>query len=560
MKKIIATVLALILIFSMAIPAFAAPVYDYSVPTVLIRGDGSDLVTAEGEPLWPKNIGEEEGDTDKITAAVSEVLLPYFPAGLITGDWEPYYDKFEEVMLTYFGDTALDGNGEPVSVGSRIDDLYIQANQRNMKTNKKSGGRYDYSAYEYNYDFRLSPYEHMDDIDEYIQAVMKVTGSKKVNLVGRCLGGGFLMCYLDYYLKKVEKTGCEPYIKNVMFQAVTSNGCDALTSAFAGEMKFDSLALQRFMNEYIDKDETSIAGILDTAPFVNEVILTSYDLLREVGVVDSTLIDAADKLYSTLYAGLTPRLLKALFGTWAGYWTAIDTEHFDKAVNLVFGEEGSESRAEYAVLVAKIEKYHNEISMQKDRIFDECEALGVHFGSYNKYGYQAYPFVAEPDALSDSLVSLEKSSFGATCSTVSTTLSDKYITQRTLLGFEDYISVDKKVDLSTARFKNSTWVVKNLHHDNWTPDAAVVNHFVWGTNMTTEDSSYSRFMVYNDETKELEAMTEENCNTSQWDGLENTTKSTIWTKLTALFKWLAAIFRMLTSLKPDATEPTTVAQ
>lgn len=550
MKKIISIILTLLIISTMIIPASAAEYCetDYSVPTILIRGDGADLVTAEGEPLWPKQIGDEEGDTEELIDSVIDVLLPYFPAGLISGNWEPYYNKFEEVMLKFFGDTALDGEGNPVSVGSKMQKWYIDQNAKNMKTNKISNGRYDYSAYEFNYDFRLSPYDHMEELDEYIMAIMNVTGSKKVNLVGRCLGGGFLMCYLDYYTKKVENTGCEPYIKNVMFQAVTSNGCDALTSAFSGNMKFDSLALQRFMSEYVDTDSTNIGGILDTAPFVNELIMTSYDLLREVGAIDSTIISAADKLYATLYAGLTPRLLKALFGTWAGYWTAIDVEYFDEAINLVFGEEGSESRKEYTGLVEKILKYYNEISLHKDELFDKCESLGVHFGNYVKYGYQAYPFVEDPNAISDSLVALKKASFGATCGEVGNPLSNDYINERIELGFENYISTDKMVDLSTARFKDTTWVVKNLHHDNWTYDSNVINNFLWKTNCTTtNDKTFSRFMVFNEETNTKEPMVEENSNTSQWEDLESKEESTLITKLMALFRWLASIFKFLSN-------------
>ena len=549
MKKILSLVLVFVMIFSLCVPAFAVTSADYSVPTVLIRGDGADLVTAEGEPLWPKKFGDEEGDTQEVVDAVADVLLPYFPVGLLTGNWDEYYEKFGEVMLDFFGDTALDGDGNPVSVGSKMSQWFIDDNLNRMKTNRKVNGRYDYTAYVFHYDFRLSPYDVMDELDTYIMAVMKVTGSKKVNLVGRCLGGGFLMCYLDYYLNKVETTGCEPYLKNVMFQAVTSNGCDALTSAFSGNMKFDSVALQRFMSEYIDEDSTSIGSILDTAPFVNEFIMVSYDLLREVGVIDSTIINAADSLYAELYAGLTPRLFKALFGTWAGYWTAIDTEYFEDAVDLVFGEKGSETRTEYAGLVGKIEKYHYEVSTQKDRIFDECEALGVHFGSYVKYGYQAYPFVEEPHAVSDSLVALKKASFGATCGEVGKPLSAEYIEQRAELGYGDYISVDGMVDLSTARFKDTTWVVKNLHHDNWTYDADVINNFVWSTNCTTNnDKTFSRFMVYNDETHEKETMTQDNCNTSQWEELEDVQESTLITKLRALFKWLTVMFKYLASL------------
>ena len=543
MKKILALTLAFLMAFTLCTPAFAVTGADYSVPTVLIRGDGADLVTAEGEALWPKKLGDEEGDMNEVVSAVAEVLLPYFPVGLITGNWDEYYEKFGEVMHDFFGDTALDGDGNPVSVGSGMSHIFIEDNARSMRTDKKSGGRYDYAAYVFHYDFRLSPYEHMDDLDAYISAVMKVTGSKKVNLVGRCLGGGFLMCYLDYYINKVKTTGCDPYLKNVMFQAVTSNGCDALTSAFSGNMKFDSVALQRFMSEYIDEDSTTIGGVLDTAPFVNEFIMVSYDLLREVGVVDSTIINAADSLYAELYAGLTPRLLKELFGTWAGYWTAIDTEYFEDAVDLVFGKKGSETRNEYAGLVAKIEKYHNEISTQKDRIFDECEALGV------KYGYQAYPFVEEPNATSDSLVALKKASFGATCGEVGKPLSAGYIEERSELGYGDYISVDGMVDLSTARFKDATWVVKNLHHDSWGPDSDVINNFVWSTNCNTNnDAKFSRFMVYNDETQKKETMTQENCNTSQWEELEEVKESNLITKLKALFRWLSVVFRYLASL------------
>ena len=549
MKRLISLALTLLLMFTLCVPAFALVNPDYNVPTILIRGDGTGIVTAEGETLWPKAIGDEEGDTNEIISAVAEVLLPYFPMGLISGNWEPYYDKFEEVMLGFFGETALDGDGNPVSVGSKIGAPYEAENKYNMKTDRKKNGRYDYLTYQYYYDFRLSPFDHMKALDEYIMAVMKTTKATQVNLVGRCLGGGFLMCYLDYYNTKVEETGCKPYIKNVMFEAVTSNGCDALTSAFSGEMNFDAVALQRFINEYIDADSNTIAGILDTAPFVNEVILTSYDLFREVGVVDSVVIGTADSLYKELYAGLTPRLLKALFGTWAGYWTSIDTEHFDKAINLVFGEEGTESRNEYAGLVEKLEKYNNQISKRADEIFDLCEAKGVHFGVYVKYGYQAYPFVENPDTISDSLVSLTKASFGATCGSVGTPLTDEYIAERTALGYGEYISNDKLVDLSTSRFKDTTWVTKNLHHETWHHESTLMNHFLWSTNCTTNnDNTVARFTVFNEETDAKEPMTDENCNTSQWEELESVPKSTIFTKLKAFFNWLAAMFKLLFSL------------
>lgn len=558
MKKIIALVLTAVMTLSLALPAAAVLDADYNVPTILIRGDGSDIVNAEGETIWPVAIGDEEGDTSEIVNSVAKVLLPHFPTGLLTGNWDAYYEAFYQEMLKYFGDTRLDGNGEPVSKGSQIGPWFIQDNENSKKTDKKRNGRYDYSAYVYHYDFRLSPFDHMKELDEYIMAIMNTTKAKQVNLVGRCLGGGFLMCYLDYYVNKVETTGCAPYLKNVMFQATVHNDCSPLSDSFSGNIALDGDALQRFLHEYIDTDKTTVDGVLDTAVFLNDVILTSYNLLNEVGVVDILFIKPLEDLYEELYAGLTPKLLEALMGTWAGYWTAVDTNDFDTALELVYGKQGSEKRTEYAGLVDKLIQYDEQIAARQDEIFDKCEALGVHFGVLAKYGYQMYPFVKSQDMLADSMVTLESSAFGATTAKVGETLSDKYIAERIALGYGDYISADKQVDLSTARFKDTTYVIKNLHHDNWTPDRDIINNFVWSTNLTTDtDTVYSRFMVYNDETEKLEKMTEENCNVSQWGGVEDKKESTLITKLMALFKWLKSIFQYIINgfSKPEATAP-----
>ena len=532
---------------SLALPASAVLDADYNVPTILIRGDGTDIVNAEGEMIWPVAIGDEEGDTNEIVTSVAKVLLPHFPNGLLANQWDGYYEAFYQEMLKYFGDTRLDGNGEPLN-GSKIAPAFENENKANRTRDNKRNGRYDYLAYQYHYDFRLSPFDHMEELDSYITDVMKTTGAKQVNLVGRCLGGGFLMCYLDYYVQKVESGKCKPYIKNVMFDATVHNDCGPLTDSFSGHIALDSDALQRFLHEYIDTDKTTVDGVLDTATFLNDVILTSYNLLNEVGVVDLMLIEPIETLYAKLYAGLTPKLLEALMGTWAGYWSAIDTEQFDEALELVYGKEGSEKRTEYAGLVEKLIRYDEQIAQRQDEILDKCEEYGVHFGAIVKYGYQMYPFIESQNMIGDSMVTVESSSFGATTAKVGKTLSDEYIAERTELGFGAYISADKQIDLSTARFKDTTYVIKNLHHDNWTPDHSVINNFLWSTNLTTDtDTVYSRFMVYNDETEKLEKMTEENCNVSQWGGVEDKKESTLITKLMALFKWLKALLEYFTN-------------
>ena len=88
---------------------------------------------------------------------------------------------------------------------------------------------------------------------------------------------------------------------------------------------------------------------------------------------------------------------------------------------------------------------------------------GIEVGVLAKYGYLSMPIIKDYDELSDSLIGLKDASFGATCSTATTTLSDEYISSRIMENPENakYISLDRMVDVSTAYFPETTWIVKN---------------------------------------------------------------------------------------------------
>ncbi len=552
MKKIVSLFLAVCMAFLLIAPVSAIAGDDYNVPTILIRGDGASLADSEGNIIWPIQIGSEE-EKQAIIDAIVNVVLPHWPIGLIKNDWSGFCDALYEAVFLIFKDTLLDSNGEPVIKGSGISPEYQQKNDTMRFTDVKAHRgqqRYYYDDYTFSYDFRLSPFEVMDELHAYITDVMKTTGATKVNIVGRCLGGGFVMAYLDYYLDKVNNEGMTPYIKNVMFDCVVSNDCDPLTDAFRGKIDIDSDALARFLNEFVDDDDSAISGFLDMTPFLNEVILTSYNLFNELGVLDDVLITPFEEVYAAIYGNLVPRLITAVMGTWPGYWTAVSPEHYEEARDFVFGKADSEKRQEYAVLVSKLDKYHNEVASQRDSIMAECEALGVHFGAVAKYGYQLFPFVESQNQLADQYVTLESASFGATTALIGETLSDDYIANRVSLGFGDYISLDRQVDLSTSILKDTTWVIKNAVHGAWGAEQDIVNNFCWGTEISTlNDTRVSRFSVYDDKTKTTSPMTAENCGVSQWEDVnQNKNDATLWTKLAALFRWLTAMLRFIVGL------------
>ena len=155
--------------------------------------------------------------------------------------------------------------------------------------------------------------------------------------------------------------------------------------------------------------------------------------------------------------------------------------------------------------------------------------------------------------LSDSLVSLNRASFGATCSLVYNTLSDEYIAQQTEKGLGKYISPDRQVDASTCVFPDSTWIIKGMTHENWADcnDALIYTICTYNGQLTVDSTQeYPQFMVFDEQNCSLLKMTEENCDVTKWNAGE-IRKHGIAEYFKALSEWLKAFIRFLKSLIKD---------
>ena len=129
---------------------------------------------------------------------------------------------------------------------------------------------------------------------------------------------------------------------------------------------------------------------------------------------------------------------------------------------------------------------------------------GIEVGVLAKYGYLSMPIIKDYDELSDSLIGLKDASFGATCSTATTTLSDEYISSRIMENPENakYISLDRMVDVSTAYFPETTWIVKNSVHSTAGIFDEISVHFLSHKNLTVHnDSRMAQFSVYDEKRK-----------------------------------------------------------
>ncbi len=143
---------------------------------------------------------------------------------------------------------------------------------------------------------------------------------------------------------------------------------------------------------------------------------------------------------------------------------------------------------------------------------------------------------------------MEDSSFGATCSKIGETLPADYIEQRKEEGLGEYISPDMQIDASTCLFPETTWIVKNVHHDDFDRCCKdLAEKFLLGTNVTVENSGYSRFRVNDYATLKVSEMTEENCSDLDFVKIPEAEPS-LASRIMSLIRLITVILRLLTEI------------
>lgn len=501
MKKTVSVFLSLLLVFLGCVPALAAGASGGAVPTVYIVGGNGGLKNAEGEMVLPIETPEGYlGEAVKDCAAdLAKALVLRTPEAK-----EAYKEKLISWMAPIYEKVVLDRSGDPigeyvVTNGWSADPFVIPEVMPDYKT----GDGYDLRSYEFYYDWRLDPFVNADRLEAYINAILRGTGAEKVNLLGRCEGGTILMAYLSAYgHEKVNK---------VFFNTTASNGYILATAAFSGEMEFSSADINRFLknnpNFSLDDLDLSSLSMGDDLLALLKAMLDASSASPGIDLTGRLL----DRFYTDLIREILPEVLLVSYGTFPAVWAMVDNDHFDAALSYVFA--GRE--AEYAGLIERIVYYHENVSLKTEELLRACEADGVEVGTVTKYGYPAMPLYKESDLLSDGHALVSEVSFGATTSTHTGTLDEKYINRRVSEGKGKYISADKKIDASTGMFPDTSWYIGNLEHQYfpYLIDDLTQVFFVSDGMTVDTDPAYPQFMVFNEEYR-LDPLTEENADRS----------------------------------------------
>lgn len=107
MKKFVSLLLCVVLAFSLCVPAFAADGYE-EYPTIYVTGaQTNDIYSADG-----KMISDFDIDLEAVLKEHGENLIREFLLGMLTDDYKVWADKFHDIFVGIYGDSALDKNGE----------------------------------------------------------------------------------------------------------------------------------------------------------------------------------------------------------------------------------------------------------------------------------------------------------------------------------------------------------------------------------------------------------------------------------------------------------------
>ncbi len=491
-KKLLAFVMSFVVVF-LAIAPVAANAQTVcecdEIPIIYVRGR-AQLLQNKDLPLDNEGGTNTELpyiDSDALMEYAKEVV-PIYAKGYIEDDFEPFRKRITEIFAEIYDDYALDKNGNidntsgiPSHINWRNKNIYDHHKSAGQATTPEQAKNQLYQ-YFFQYDCRLDPCETADELYAYIQKVKEVTGHSKIKILARCLGTNILAAYFAEY-------GWDD-VEDVLLYNAIMNGTAITNSLFNGELVFDPDAVDYFATQTLD-DTTILTFIKQVITMANQ----TYGLDLTMDYFNMT----APKVARLV----VPDVMRVSYATTPGYWSMVSPDRYESARDYIFA--GVEE--EWAGLIAKLDNYHYNVANNINYMFRQMERDGVNVYNITKYGYQLYPIMEDAGHQSDTIVTAQQQAPGTTIAPVGETLDPFYITSRVVNGMGKYISPDKSIDSSTGMFRDTTWYVKNLDHNNfpWVVDElmyTILRYDMYndGEKMTVfSEERFPQYMVYEGE-------------------------------------------------------------
>jgi len=448
-KKVLCITLALMLA-GLALMAPVAAATD--VPLIVVQGFAAiPLVKNAGteqelQVFPPENLATD-GNVAKLTTALITGFIEYGANG---ANWDSFGKRVLPIVKDMLADVAYNTDGTPVN-DNVTHETYDEPMSSYTEEEKKAiftafGLKYaeQYNedlVYAFGYDWRQSPIDCADQLNDFISYVKARTGSNKVNVVAISQGSAVTLAYLAQY------GGSD--INNLVFASPAWQGTSLAGDAFTGNIDIDVYAFENFMVGMSDGSATT---------HIMAVILSSFATSEEFTEEWFLILEKAiEGMEPRIYSDIIVPMLAGM----PGLWSLVPADYYEDAKTFLF-PDGVDSD-----LLAKIDDY-NKIQTDAKRIIEEAEKAGMKFAIVCGYNRQIAP-INESLNTSDMVVDTKYASGGATCADYLTAFSDwdfggKGAYKQANPDGHYHISWDYKVDASTCMFPEQTWFIKNLQH------------------------------------------------------------------------------------------------
>ncbi|MBR2875574.1 MAG: alpha/beta fold hydrolase, partial [Clostridia bacterium] len=444
-KKVLCISLAIMLAgLTLVAPVAAAT----DIPLIVVQGfAATPLVKNAGTDqevqVFPPENFVNDGNIANLTTAIITGLIEY---RVSDEDWNAFAKKVLPEVNKLLDPIAYNVDGTPkynnVACVTYDEPMssYTEEEQKTIFTAFGIKYAQQYNAdmvYSFAYDWRQSPIDCADELNNFINYVKSRTGSGKVNVVALSQGSAVTLAYL------AEFGGSN--INNLVFASPAWQGTSLAGDVFTGNLDIDVYAYENFLVGMSDGSATThfMAVLFSWFATREEFTEEYFEILTEV----------ISGMEPAIYSDVIVPMLAGM----PGLWCLVPDDYFDEAKSFLFPEGVN------ANLLAKIEAY-NAIQTNAKAIIEDAEATGMKFGIVCGYNRQIAP-INDNLNTSDMVVDTKYASGGATCANYLEAFDDwgKNYVQVKKDGHY-HVSWDYKVDASTCMFPEQTWFIKNLQH------------------------------------------------------------------------------------------------
>ena len=370
-KILISVILCLTVAFCSLIPAFAT---EPKTAFIVVSGMNTFPLYKDSEKVFPTS-------TKTIMKLASKIVLPLVEF-FRDGDYNKLGDALFPAAEEAFDDLVKDEGG------------VVRAGIEAFGAD---------NTYFFNYDWRLDPLKHADELNKFIKNVKAETKCDRVALAAFSMGGTVTLSYLYKYGSKD--------VDSVSLCSTAFQGTSCMGSMFSGDMSIDAYGLIRRMAQLTRND------FLDELIMFLNNSLDAYKINASIdGYINNILTNLNDRLYK--------ELIVPVFGYMPGLWALVDARNYEESKNFMLAGADTE-------LIKAIDEYHRNVQARAYDILKVAEKDTTIYITA-QYNMQGLP-ISESSTTSnnDFLIDVNYASGGAICSRLDETLPEDLYVSRT---------------------------------------------------------------------------------------------------------------------------------